>query len=163
MDQKRQFWAKFGRFWAKILFFTWEIISFVTHITENPPRHLVHIVFWSGIGQNVQKMAKFGPKWPKMHILGRILPFWGQNSYFLEREQKFWYSHIRKPTRHLAPIAFLVGLSTNMDQNRVAVVVRRHEDKSLCRKVWTRTKILIPLTFRFRVTAVFVKKKRPTH
>ena len=24
-------------------------------------------------------------------------------------------------------------------------------------------KILIPLTFRFRVTAVFVKKKRPTH
>ena len=49
-------------FWAKILFFTGEIKSIVTHITENSPRHLVHIGFWSGIGQNVQKMAIFGPK-----------------------------------------------------------------------------------------------------
>ena len=63
MDQKRQFWAKFGRFWAKNpFFFTEEIKSFVTHITENPPRQLVHIVFWSGIEQNVQRMAIFGPK-----------------------------------------------------------------------------------------------------
>ena len=31
-------------------------------ITENPPTHLVHIVLWSGIGQNVKKMAIFGPK-----------------------------------------------------------------------------------------------------
>ena len=31
-------------FGQKILFFTGEIKSFVTHITENPPRHLVHIV-----------------------------------------------------------------------------------------------------------------------
>ena len=46
----------------KILFLTGEIKSFVTHITENPPRHLVHIDFWSGIGQKVQKMAIFGPK-----------------------------------------------------------------------------------------------------
>ena len=45
-----------------ILILTEEIKSFVTHITENLPRHLVHIVFWSGIGQNVQKMAIFGPK-----------------------------------------------------------------------------------------------------
>ena len=49
-------------FEQKILIFTGEIKSFVTHITENPPRHLVHIGFWSGIGQNVQKMAIFGPK-----------------------------------------------------------------------------------------------------
>ena len=49
-------------FGQKILFFTGEIKSFVTHITENPPRHLVHIVFWSGIGQNVQRMAIFGPE-----------------------------------------------------------------------------------------------------
>ena len=61
-EQKCQFWAKLGRFWAKNPFFTGEIKSFVTHITENPPRHLVHIVFWSGIGQKVQKMAIFGPK-----------------------------------------------------------------------------------------------------
>ena len=49
-------------FGQKVLFFTGENKSFVTHITENPPRHLVHIVFWSGIGQKVQKMAIFGPK-----------------------------------------------------------------------------------------------------
>ena len=54
-----QIWSFLGK---KILFFTGEIKSFVTHITENPPKHLVHIVFWSGIGQNVQKMAIFGPK-----------------------------------------------------------------------------------------------------
>ena len=46
----------------KILIFTGEIKSFVPHITENPPRHLVQIFFWSGIGQHVQKMAIFGPK-----------------------------------------------------------------------------------------------------
>ena len=40
----------------------------------------VHIGFWSGIGQNVQKMAIFGPKWPKMHILDQIWPFLGQKS-----------------------------------------------------------------------------------
>ena len=67
-------------FGQKILFFTGEIKSFVTHISENPPRHLVHIVFWSGIGQNVQKMAKFGQKWPKMQILDQIWPFLGQKS-----------------------------------------------------------------------------------
>ena len=58
--------ADFGQnlviFGQKILFFPGEIKSFVTHITENPPGHLVHIVFWSGIGQNVQKIAIFGPK-----------------------------------------------------------------------------------------------------
>ena len=76
--QKCQFQAKLGCFWAKNL--TGEIKSFVTHITENPPRHLIHIVFWSGIGQNVQKMAIFGLKWPKMHILDQFCPFLGQIS-----------------------------------------------------------------------------------
>ena len=32
-------------FGQKILIFTGEIKSFVTHITENPPKHLVRIVF----------------------------------------------------------------------------------------------------------------------
>ena len=65
IDKKCQFQAKFGCFWAKNPFFTGEIKSFVTHITENPPRHLVHIGFWSDIEQNVQKikkMAIFGLK-----------------------------------------------------------------------------------------------------
>ena len=69
-------------FGQKILFFTGKIKSFVTHITENPHRRLVHIVFWSGIGQNVQKMAIFGPKWPKLQILDQIWPFLGQNPNF---------------------------------------------------------------------------------
>merc|ERR1711884_870734 len=46
----------------KILIFTGEIKSFVPHIMENQPRHLVRIGFWSGMGRNVQKMAIFGPK-----------------------------------------------------------------------------------------------------
>ena len=62
MDKNANFGLNLVVFGQKILFFTGEIKSFVTHITENPPRHLVHIVFWSGIGQNVQKMAIFGPK-----------------------------------------------------------------------------------------------------
>ena len=61
-SKKCHFRAKFGLFYAKNPFFSGEIKSFVTHITENPPRHLVHIGFWSDIGQNVQKMAIFGPK-----------------------------------------------------------------------------------------------------
>ena len=67
-------------FGQKNLFFNGEIKIFVTHITENPPRHLVHIDFWSGIGQNVPKMAIFGQKWPKMHILDQFWPFLGQKS-----------------------------------------------------------------------------------
>ena len=62
MTKNASFGPNLAIFGQKILFFTGEIKSFVTHITENPPRHLVHIVFWSGIGQKVQKMAI----WPKM-------------------------------------------------------------------------------------------------
>ena len=62
IDQKCQFWAKFGHSLAKNPNFTGEIKSFVTHIMENPPKHLVRIVFWPGIGQNVQKMPIFGLK-----------------------------------------------------------------------------------------------------
>ena len=49
-------------FGQKILIFTGESKSFATHITENPPRHLVRIGFWSGMEQNGQKMPIFGPK-----------------------------------------------------------------------------------------------------
>ena len=68
--------AKFGRFWAR------EIKSFVTHITENPPRHLVRIDFWSGMGRNGHKVPIFGPKWPKMHILDQIRQFLAKNPNF---------------------------------------------------------------------------------
>ena len=55
-------WQHFAILGQKILNFTGECKSFGTYITEKPPGHLVHIVFWLGIGQNVQKMAIFGPK-----------------------------------------------------------------------------------------------------
>ena len=46
-------------FGQKILFFTGEIKSFVTHITENPPGHLVRIVFWWGIEKKDKKGQYF--------------------------------------------------------------------------------------------------------
>ena len=61
-EQKCHFRAKFGLFWAKNPNFYWRNQKFCHPHTENPPRHLVHIGFWSDIGQNVQKMAIFGPK-----------------------------------------------------------------------------------------------------
>ena len=42
----------------KVLIFAGEIKRFVTHITEIPPRHLVRIVFWLGMGPNGPKMPK---------------------------------------------------------------------------------------------------------
>ena len=62
MNKNVNFEANLVVLGQKLLIFIREIKSFVTHITVNPLRHLVHIVFWSGIGQNVQKMAIFGPK-----------------------------------------------------------------------------------------------------
>ena len=98
--QKCQFWAKFGRFWAKNPFFTGEIKSSVTHITENPPRHLVQICLWSGIGQNVQRMPIFGPKWPKMHILDQTWPFWAKNPNLKGGSKSFGTHVTEKPPRH---------------------------------------------------------------
>ena len=54
-EQKCHFWAKFGLFGQQILIFTGEIKSFVTHITENPPRHLVHIVFFWALDKMCKK------------------------------------------------------------------------------------------------------------
>ena len=45
-----------------IIIFTGDSKSFGTHITEKPPRHLVCIVFWSGMGSNGPKMPIFGQK-----------------------------------------------------------------------------------------------------
>ena len=61
-EQKCHFRAKFGLFWAKNPNFYQRNQKFFHRHTENPPRHLIHIGFWSDIGQHVQKMAIFGPK-----------------------------------------------------------------------------------------------------
>ena len=62
MTKNADFGPNLAVFGPKILIFMGVSKSFGTNITENPPRHLVHIGFWLGIGQNVQKMAIFGPK-----------------------------------------------------------------------------------------------------
>ena len=88
--QKCHFWAKFGRFLAKIPNFNGRKQKFGTHIMYKPPRHLVCIVFWSGTSPKGSERPTFGPKWPKMHILGQICPFFGPKSYFFwQRSKKF--------------------------------------------------------------------------
>ena len=71
-----QIWSFLGK---KSFFFTGEIKSFVTHITKNPPRHLVHIVF---LVRHWTKCAKNGNIWPKMTknaYFGPILAVLGPN------------------------------------------------------------------------------------
>ena len=41
---------------------------------------VISINKWTSIGRDVQTMAIFGPKWPKMHILDQFWPFLGQKS-----------------------------------------------------------------------------------
>ena len=110
--EKCQIWSSLG----KKSFFTVEIKSFVTHITENPPGHLVHIGFWSGIGQNVQKMAIFGPKWRKMHILefGPILDVFGPKILIFMGVSKSFGTHImEKPPKQLVCIVFWSAIRSN--------------------------------------------------
>ena len=49
---------------------------------------------------------------PRKHILGQKWPFWAKHPNYFVREQKFWFTHIRKPLRHLVPIVLLVGHGT---------------------------------------------------
>ena len=81
----------------QILIFNGEIKSFVTHITENPPRHLVCIVFWLGMG----------PKGPKCQYFGqKILIFIGVSKSF--------GTHIMEKTpTQLVRIVFWLGIRSN--------------------------------------------------
>ena len=73
--QKCQFRAKFGRFWAKSSFFTGEINSFVTHITEKPPRQLVWIVFGQALDQMGQKCPYLAKNASFLPNLALFCPF----------------------------------------------------------------------------------------
>jgi len=65
-------------FGTKILILSGGSKSFGTHVTEKPPRHLVCIVFWSGIGSHGPKMPIFGQFWAKiLPLLGQKSIFWG--------------------------------------------------------------------------------------
>ena len=97
MTKHAYFGPNMAVFGPKILIFTVVCKSFGTHITENLPRHLVCIIFWSGMG----------PNWPKKPLFGQICQFgpnlavFGQKSSFLgEMEYNFLYPHIREPMRH---------------------------------------------------------------
>ena len=64
---------------GKSLIITGESKSYGTHITEKTPRHLVCIVFWSGMGSDRPKMPIFGKK---CQILAKSDRFWSKNPYF---------------------------------------------------------------------------------
>ena len=49
----------------------------------------------------------------EMHILGQVWPIFGQNPYFLGREQKFVHTHFRKPPRHLVCVVVWSGIALN--------------------------------------------------
>ena len=66
--QKSQFWAKFGRLWAKNPNF---YVKFLVPITKKKPLQLVPIAFWSPIGS-----IKNANNWPKLPVLGPN-PFFG--------------------------------------------------------------------------------------
>jgi len=70
-------------FGQKILFFTGEIKSFVTYITENSPRHLVHIVF----GRSLDKMCK---KWQYLAQNDQKCRFWTKFGRFWAKKPNFY-------------------------------------------------------------------------
>ena len=87
--QMSQQWTKMpilgqiGSFWGKnSYFFTGEIKSFAIHITENPPGHLVHISFWTVIGQNVQKWQYLAQNDQKCIFWTKFGRFWAKNPNF---------------------------------------------------------------------------------
>ena len=81
MDKNAKFGPNLVVFGQKILIITGEIKSFGTHIRENPPRHLVHIGFWSGIEQWA-KNANIWPKLTKNAFWTNFGRFWAKNPNF---------------------------------------------------------------------------------
>ena len=82
VPKKAYFRPNLDVFGQKVLIFMGGSKSFGTHVTEQPPGHLVCIVFWSGIGRNGQKMPIFGPKWPKCIFWAKFGRFWAKNPNF---------------------------------------------------------------------------------
>ena len=75
MTKNAYFGPNLAVFGPKILIFRGVSKSFGTQIMEKPPRQLVRIVFWSGMGSNGPKML--------MPVLGQIWPFFlAKNPFF---------------------------------------------------------------------------------
>merc|ERR1712155_482361 len=82
--------GQIGSFWGKnSYFFTGEIKSFAIHITENPPGHLVHISFWTVIGQNVQKWQYLAQNDQKCIFCTKFGRFWAKNPNFMGVSKSF--------------------------------------------------------------------------
>ena len=110
IDQKCQFWAKFGSFWAKILIFTGESKCFGTYITEEPPSHLFCIVFWSDMGRNGPTMTIFGQKCIHSTQFG----LFGPKMLILTRGSKSFDTHItEKPHRPFVRIVYWLDMGPN--------------------------------------------------
>ena len=81
-EQKFHFWATFGLLWAKNPNFYWRNQKFCHPHTENPPRHLVHNGFLSGIGQNVKKWQYLAQNDQKCRFWTNFGRFWAKNPNF---------------------------------------------------------------------------------
>ena len=111
MCQKKDFLGpNLAVFGSKVLIFTGGSKRYGTLVTEKTPKHLVCIVFWSGMGSN-------GPKRPifdqKSHFWAKFGRLWAQNPNFYENKKKFWYPHNGKPPRQLVRIVFLSDIGSN--------------------------------------------------
>ena len=96
MTKKAYFEPNLAIFRPKILILMGGSKRFSTHVTEKPPRHLVLIVFWWGIGSNGPKMPIFGQK----ASFGSNLAVYGP---------KIGTHVTENPPRHLVLIVFFVG------------------------------------------------------
>ena len=77
MNKNADFGPNLDVFGQKILIYTGEIRGFVTHITENPPNHLVRVDFFVGHGTTWAKNANIWPKMTKNAYFGPNLAVYG--------------------------------------------------------------------------------------
>jgi len=74
-----------------------------------PPRHLVFIVYWSGIGQNGQKCQYLAQNDQNCKFWAKIGHFWAKNPNFYGSKYKFWY----QPHGQLVGIIFWLDITSN--------------------------------------------------
>ena len=132
----------------KLQIFIGESKSFGTLATEKTPRHLVHIVFWSGKGQNGPKMPILGPKWPKMPILCQNLPFSGQKPSILSGGSKSFGTHTtEKPPTHIVCIVFWSVMGPNGP--KMPIFGQKCQFRAKFGRLWAKNPIFLGLSKSF--------------
>ena len=106
----------------------------------------------AGHGTKWIRNANIRAKMTKMHLLCQIWSFWGQNPNFLEREQ----THISESQLCTSFPFVFCRISTKMDQKGKNLAQNNQEYQFSILHLRIHC-----ATFRFRETAVFVKKERP--